>query len=416
MKVAVVHPGTQHSWQTAKALQDLGLLEFYATSIFYQPERWPYRIERYLPRGLRAALHKEFRRAEHPGLDPGLVKTGGLIEWCERLMTRTGFRRTAVALDRIGNRRFARLIDREIHSPAPFALWGYNSSSLESFLAAGKVGRRCILDRTIGDWRFYNEIMRPVFAAYGDWFHPGDQEMGQYMIERDDAEYEAADLIVCGSEQCAATVRAYSPVPGIADKLRVLPYCFDQELFSGLPAPLPVDRREPVRFLFVGQLSMRKGIHHVLEAIAQIPPSEASLTVVGHLKIRKEVFARYQDRITYLPTVPRAQIPGIMAAHHALVFPSYFEGSSLSLLEGLAAGLALIHTPQAGNGATPDTGILLDKPDTELTLQAMRALIDDRGRLDRYRSQAQAEAQRYSFARYREGIAELLSTDLAQLR
>jgi len=206
MKVAVVHPGTQHSWQTAKALQDLGLLEFYATSIFYQPERWPYRIERYLPRGLRAALHKEFRRAEHPGLDPGLVKTGGLIEWCERLMTRRGFRRTAVALDRIGNRRFARLIDREIHSPAPFALWGYNSSSLESFLAAGNVGRRCILDRTIGDWRFYNEIMRPVFDAYGDWFHPGDREMGQYMIERDDAEYEAADLIVCGSEHCAATV------------------------------------------------------------------------------------------------------------------------------------------------------------------------------------------------------------------
>ena len=53
MQIVVAHPGTQHSWQTAYALQQLGRLKFYATSIFYQPERWPYRIERYLPAPLK---------------------------------------------------------------------------------------------------------------------------------------------------------------------------------------------------------------------------------------------------------------------------------------------------------------------------------------------------------------------------
>jgi glycosyltransferase involved in cell wall biosynthesis len=408
MKVAVFHPGTQHSWQTAAALQDLGLLEFFATSIFYQPDRWPYRIERYLPDALHDRVHAEFRRFEHSALDPNLIKTFGFVEWLERAAARGGLRRTAVSLDRLGNRRFSRFLVHEVHAERPFALWGYNSSSLESFIAGRQAGRFCILDRTIGDWRFYNEAVGGVFEADPEWFPRGHHTTEDYVIRGDDAEVEAADVILCGSEYCASTIRSYSPVEGVADRLRVLPYCFDQALFSAVPPPSPVGKSGPVRFLFVGQVSMRKGIHHVLEAIAQIPRSEAELTLVGHLGIPRDILARYQDRVTYLPTVARSEIPAIMARHHALVFPSYFEGSSLSLLEGLASGLALIQTPQAGNGVTPDTGVLLTRPDTELTLAAMRSMIDDRDRLDHYRAHAQVEASNYTFARYRQGIHDLL--------
>lgn len=409
MKVAVFHPGTQHSWQTATALQDLGLLEFYATSIFYKPDEWPYRIERHLPAGLAAKAHREFARFEHRALDPANVRTIGMFEWLERIAARSGRQRLAVRLDQMGNRRFARLLDREIRSGRPFALWGYNSSSLESFRAARQAGRRSILDRTIGDWRHYNEVMARVFDSHAEWFPDGHKAMEQLVIDRDDEEYDASDLILCGSAFCAETIARHSPMPGVADKLRVLPYCFDSQLFASVPPPAPVDRTGPVKFLFVGQVGMRKGIHHVLEAISRIPASEAELTLVGQLQISKKVFARYADRVTYLPTVPRAEIPGIMARHHAMIFPSYFEGSSLSLLESLASGLALVQTPEAGNGVTPDTGLALARPDSELTFEAMRDLIDDRDRLDHYRANAQAEAANYSFARYRENIAALLA-------
>ena len=91
MQVAVFHPGTQHSWQTATALQQLGRLEFFATSIFHQPERWPYRLERLAPGALGARLRREFGRFSHPALDPALVRTAGLAEWMERLAARAGW-------------------------------------------------------------------------------------------------------------------------------------------------------------------------------------------------------------------------------------------------------------------------------------------------------------------------------------
>ena len=136
MNVAVFHPGTQHSWQTALALQQLQRLEWYATSIFYKPDEWPYRLERIWPAGLGTRLHAEFRRFTHPGLDPDLVRTGGWAEWLERLADRAGFPRLAKRIDRWGNRRFVAQIAAAVRSPHPFALWGYNGSSLSSFALA----------------------------------------------------------------------------------------------------------------------------------------------------------------------------------------------------------------------------------------------------------------------------------------
>ena len=407
MKVAVFHPGTQHSWQTAYALQQLDRLQWYATSIFYKPGSLPYLLER-LPGPVGRRMSREFERFRHDGLDPALVRTSGLIEWFERIAARSGMHSAARRLDALGNQRFAAQIGREIGGPEPFALWGYNASSLSSFELGRAAGRKLILDRTIGDFRLYNRLMAKVAETHAEWFIPTDREVPASQIERDQQEYELADVILAGSEYCAQTVREYGG-PGIADKVRVLPYCFDEALFAAAPAPQPLLPGEPVRFLFIGQINPRKGVHHLLEAFARIPAAAASLTMVGELRVPRRTFARYADRVNYLPTVPRAEIPAIMAAHHVLVFPSYFEGSALSLIEALASGMAVIQTRAAGNGATAQTGMMLEQPDTETLYAALMAAIEDRPRIDQWRAHAQAAAARYAFSTYRANIAALLA-------
>ncbi|MET0179060.1 MAG: glycosyltransferase family 4 protein, partial [Novosphingobium sp.] len=362
MQFAVFHPGTQHSWQTAMALQQLGRLAFYATSIFHQPDRWPYRLERYLPQPLAERVGREFRRFAHAGLDPALVRTAGVMEWLERIATRLGQPGLAQRLDAIGNRRFGQALGAALRSDAEFGLWGYNGSSREAFAIAAETGRKRVLDRTIGDWRFYNQAMDAIADRYGAWFLPTERRVEQRQIDADDAEYALADRIVIGSAPAAETLRRYAG-PDVAAKTRVLPYCFDEALFGAQPAPRPVARDAPVEFLFVGVANPRKGIHHALEAIAAFPPTAARLTIVGRLGVPREAFAPYADRVRHLPTVPRGEVPAIMASHHVLLFPSYFEGSALSLIEALASGMALIQTRQAGNGVTPGTGILLEQPD-----------------------------------------------------
>jgi glycosyltransferase involved in cell wall biosynthesis len=408
MQVAVFHPGTQHSWQTALALQDLGRLRWYATSIYYQPARWPYRLEAFAPPPLRRALNREFRRFHQPRLDPRLVRTAGVYEWAERIAARLGWRLTARRLDAIGNRRFASALAAEIRGPDPFALWGYNGSSRVAFAAAREQGRTCILDRTIGDLRAYNRLMADLQERYPDWFIAMERAVPADSIANDDAEYALADVILVGSRFAATTVQDEGGAAATAGKVRVLRYCYDEALFGSVPPPAPSDPTRPVRFLFVGQINPRKGVHHVLEAIARLPRHEAELTIVGDLLIPRETFARYADRVTLIPQVPRTEIPALMAAHDVLVFPSYFEGAGIVLYEALAAGLGIIQGANADVVVSDDTGILMDRLDTDLLEAAMRVPIADRARLDGWRAAAQPAAREYSFARYRENIAALL--------
>jgi hypothetical protein len=62
MRVGVFHPGSQHSLETALAFQESGELAWHATSAYYDPARWPYRIERLVPASLAARLNREFCR------------------------------------------------------------------------------------------------------------------------------------------------------------------------------------------------------------------------------------------------------------------------------------------------------------------------------------------------------------------
>lgn len=407
MKVGLFHPGTQHSWQVALALQQLDRLAWFATSIFYKPNHFPYRLER-LPGPIGQRLRREFSRFRREGIDPSLVRTAGLAEWFERIARRAGMRQLARQLDAFGNHRFAAQLGREIGSDRPFALWGFNTCSLEPFEQGRAVGRPLILDRTIGDFRGYNALMDRVAEDYGDWFIPTERRIPEQQIELEQREYELADTILCGSEFCAGTVVEQGGNE-LAGKVRVLPYCYDEALFADMPPPAPRKAGEPVRFLFLGQINPRKGAHHVLEAIERIPASAASLTIVGDMRIPRRIFARFADRVTWIPTVPRAEIPAITAAHDVLLLPSYFEGAGIVLYEALAAGCGLIQTRHCAPAVTADTGIMLETIDTDCLHAAMMAAVEDRNRLDHWRSHAQAEAANYTFDRYRENIAALLA-------
>ena len=405
--VAVFYPGTQHSWQTASALQQLDRLAWYATSIYYRPDRFPYLLER-LPGGIGRRIGNKFRRFHHPGLDPALVRTAGLSEWAERAAFTAGLPTLARRIDFAGNAAFGRGLRGAAGDPRVRALWGYNASSESLFAAPEARAKLKILDRTNGDWRAYNAAMEDVARAFPQWFLPVERRVPDFQIGRDQREYELADTILCGSEFAAETVRREGGT-GIAGKVRVLGYGYDEALFGNLPAPASIPPNEPVRFLFMGLAIPRKGIHHALEAIARIPPSAASLTVVGHLGVPPEAFAPYASRVTHRPTVARLEVPAIMAAHHVLVFPTYFEGAGIVLFEALAAGCALIQSDRAAPAVTPATGLMLEEVSTDALHRAMLTAIEDRPRLDAWRAAAQGEGRQHSFARYRDGIAALLA-------
>lgn len=408
MKVAVFHPGTQHSRQTALALQELERLAFLATGLFaYDGDRMSALLG-VLPKRLAVKLQDERSRFAFSALDPAFVRTFPAYELPERLAMRASSRSLAHRLDRWGNaalgRRVAELAPRE----GPFALWGYNGSSATAFADPRCEGVPKVLDRTLADGRYWNMELARIRETHAEWLDGSEQEWSGAQIAQDEREYTGATHIVCGSEFAAETVRRHALTYGTAAKVSVLPYCFDEALFGGAPAPTHVPPGEPVRFLFVGQVGVRKGIHHLLAAIDRILPDQATLTVAGPVAAPGKALSAYEDRVDFVGPVARHAMPLLMQSHHVLVLPSHFEGSAVVLPEAMASGLALIHTEASGLGASAESGFVLKSPSAEGVEAAMVRLIADRDLLRTMRTAALRESTARNFAAYRKHVAALL--------
>ena len=403
MRIGVFHPGTQHSWQTALGFQEAGMLGWYATSAFYDPARWPYKLERYVPRKLSAQLTREFRRRHNRFLDPANVRQFGLWEWAEVGLRRLGRPGPADYCNERGNRAFGRQTIRLLEREPVDMVWGYNSSALEVFQWAKKRGILCVLDQTIGHPAAQNQIMLAEQERHPEYFIRSHRPFDQARIDRQNAEIAAADLVVVGSEFCARTMIENGCAPA---KVAVINYGFDESLFpTQPPRRAPVGNR-PLECLFVGEVGPRKGLAYLLQAFMNLPADKARLTLVGGLAIPPATFKRYADRVRHVPQVPRSEVARFFAEADCFVFPSLFEGSAIVLYEACGAGLGILQTDRCGDGVRDgQNGLVLREISVPALTEALERLAANPARCEQWQAASWAGRTERTWANYRRNAA-----------
>jgi|HubBroStandDraft_1064217.scaffolds.fasta_scaffold00066_32 glycosyltransferase involved in cell wall biosynthesis len=156
--------------------------------------------------------------------------------------------------------------------------------------------------------------------------------------------FRAADQVIVLGRDAKRTVTDVLGVP--SERVAVLP--------NAVPAPAPASARgsSPVEILFLGQLSRRKGVHDLIEALDR--PNMRSLpwsaTIAGGGP-HQEMFERQlaataiAGRVSLPGWVDRQAISALLNRADILVLPSYAEGMAMSVLEGMAHGLCIVCTP-----------------------------------------------------------------------
>lgn len=115
----------------------------------------------------------------------------------------------------------------------------------------------------------------------------------------------------------------------------------------------------PRRLLYVGQLTPLKGIETAIQALKRIVEQECyrstTLTIVGGPDYGDRVHRLVsslglEENVRFTGLVPRDQLPSIYQEHDILLFPSVWEEPfSLTLLEALSSGLAIVGTNTGGS-------------------------------------------------------------------
>jgi glycosyltransferase involved in cell wall biosynthesis len=223
----------------------------------------------------------------------------------------------------------------------------------------------------------------------------------------------AAQIIVLGTE-ADRTLRAALALPEAP--ILVLPNAVPDP-HPAAPAPATVAVGNPVHLVFLGYLSTRKGVPELLEALAS--PTLAALpwraTLAGGGPVDE-----FRARAAALGLANRVAFPGwidqpaasaLCAAADILVLPSHAEGLAMSVLEGLAHGLAVVATPVGAHAEVIEpeqSGLLAPPGDIDALGAALIRVIGDPALRGRLRAGArQRFLDRYDVRSYAARLARL---------
>ena len=240
-----------------------------------------------------------------------------------------------------GGQEFCRLVLRN-WPPQARALFAYNSAALELLQHARQNGLYGILEQSIAPKRLERRLLAEEEAANPEWEETADSGgADEDYAAREDAEWQEAGLILCGSEFVKDGIRACG---GPVDRVAVVPY--------GVDAPPTLrERREihdPLRVLTVGAVGLRKGSPYVLGA-ARTLRGRAIFRMVGNLSVAPSAERSLREHAEVMGPVPRGEVAGQYAWADVFLLPSICEGSATVCYEALASGLPVITTPNAGS-------------------------------------------------------------------
>ena len=320
MTVLFGHPGgNPNSHHAALAHFQAGRLE--AFCLPWMPSASSLRLLKQVPL-LRPLAQRLERRFFAPLADASLVQCR-FAELKRLFMRSLGFGDEGLAYE--ANDWLMWTMRRECQRrPAVTAVHAYEDCSLWQFSEAKKRDKACIYDLPIGYYLAWEETLQELTRRYADWLPQGGLPSDRYMRpEQKRREMELADLVLVPGSFVADTVRAFHP----EKKIAIAPYGVDTEFWC--PSPVqPASRR--LRFLYAGQLSIRKGIPDLLKAWSKAAVPDAELYLVGSWHLAAEKRRDLPHRVTHFPPCG----PQLLRDHYrnadVFVFPSYFEGFSAS--------------------------------------------------------------------------------------
>lgn len=226
---------------------------------------------------------------------------------------------------------------------APDALLALPGQAEASFLRAKEKKCTTILSHASGPLRQQFAMLRTAYAAAGK-TSPEHTDIGQKLLEQHRREYELAEIHLVAS----SVVRQQLLAEGIAaDRILVVPYGADPGIFY---ARTPSQRTDTLTLLFAGQVSLRKNLVCILEAMHQARDRRWRLVVCGPLldetRQQRQQFG-HLDIVWHGP-VSRKALAEHMRRADVLVLPSLEEGFGLVVPQALSCGLPCLVSDKVG--------------------------------------------------------------------
>lgn len=409
MKIIVAHPARQHSFQTATALEKNGMLYAYITTIYQKPKSFTNLISRFLP--IHSREKAKSRYSSNIPIDKVILfdELFSLIclflskikvlkklhKWLYLKMIMQFGKK--VARYAIINKVDAVIMYDET-SVACFTILKEKAPHIKRILDVSTVNRLYIKEIYTRDMMIYNHTLFKKYFSFL-WAE-------KYMTYCKN-EIELTDYFIFPS-QFVKNSYLFSE-PQILN-YQIIPYGVDLNKFRIHSK----SARDKLVFIFVGQISLYKGLHHLLSVISKMDKNQVELFLIGSI-VNKELYIQYAecDNIHFEGFISHSKIESYYDCADVFVFPTLGEGFGLVVLEALANGLPVVCSQNAGgNDAIIDNynGFVFNPLDEEALRNNLQWFVDNKIKINKMRKNARDSAKLYSWDRYYKSISNYVKT------
>ena len=281
-------------------------------------------------------------------------------------------------------------------------VYGYETQCLKTFTAARERGIRTVLDLPSPEHDYVENLLSAEYRKFPELLTPAKKYFRSLQRERTarrHREFELADIVVANSSFTAKTWEA-SGLDG--SKIRVV------TLGGPPPEPRGLDGRTkgngPLRLVWAGTFSVRKGAHYLLEAWRGWNPGKAAvLDVFGSVALPDALMKDLPENVVLHGPVARQRVLDEFVRGDLLVFPTLCDGFGLVVPEAMSRGLPVLTTNQAGASDLVEdrvNGLIVEAGSAERLVEALQWGASNREALGAMRVAALETAERNQWKDY----------------
>jgi O-antigen biosynthesis alpha-1,3-mannosyltransferase len=191
---------------------------------------------------------------------------------------------------------------------------------------------------------------------------------------------------------------------GVDDRFRCQP-ALDRSFLNAFGYP----EAHPPFLLCVGETQPRKNVHGLIAAFAEVPMTvrkNMHLVIVGdslRRDYRENLFSLVQKKnlqgsVHFYTDVSHDDLVKFYNAAHAFVFPSFYEGFGIPVVEAMKCGCPVLTSntsslPEVGG----DAAVYVDPNDVDALKEKLRQIIDDEGLRRSLREKGFVQAAKFTW-------------------
>lgn len=176
------------------------------------------------------------------------------------------------------------------------------------------------------------------------------------------------------------------------------------------------DSKTPLRVLFIGNITRRKNVNTLLEAVHTISDGEFEILIVGDHTVEPAYTRKIQEQIRQMGTSTPVKLLGnvsderlhsLLCQSHVCCVPSLYEPFGMVYLEAMEYGVVPVASNNGGANELIDhgeNGFLVQPDSTANIADILRQLSESRNVLIRCSNQAQRTAN--AFPRWSESLEQ----------